>query len=187
MAYDQDTTGTQVAADFAFEIKGKTILITGASPGGLGSTFAEIIAKHSPAVIILTGRSPEKVNTTVEAVTAATSSTVNVKALNLDLTSLISVRKAAEEVNSWTDVGQIDVLVNNAGIMAQPFKLTEDGVESQFQANHLGHFLFTNLIMGKLLKSDAPRVVNVSSGGHRYSAVRWYDYNFQVSHHTTIC
>jgi NAD(P)-dependent dehydrogenase (short-subunit alcohol dehydrogenase family) len=53
--------------------------------------------------------------------------------------------------------------VNNAGIMAVPYRLTEDGFESQFRTNHLGHFLFTNLIMDKILASKAPRTVQISS------------------------
>ncbi|KAM0554829.1 hypothetical protein ACHAPJ_006562 [Fusarium lateritium] len=62
--------------------------------------------------------------------------------------------------------------------MAVPFQLTEDGTERQFATNFLGHFLFTNLILGKVLKAKAPRVINVSSNGHRFSSVR-FDYNFQ--------
>ncbi|TFK86693.1 NAD(P)-binding protein, partial [Polyporus arcularius HHB13444] len=87
-------------------------------------------------------------------------------------------RKAAAEVLSWPE--PIDVLVNNAGIMATPYGKTVDGIESQFGTNHIGHFLFTNLIMPKLLESkQGPRVVNVSSNGHRLSDIRWDDFNFQ--------
>ncbi|TFK78017.1 NAD(P)-binding protein, partial [Polyporus arcularius HHB13444] len=73
----------------------------------------------------------------------------------------------------------IDVLVNNAGIMATPYGKTVDGIESQFGTNHIGHFLFTNLIIPKLLESKQGRVVNVSSNGHRLSDIRWDDFNFQ--------
>jgi NAD(P)-dependent dehydrogenase (short-subunit alcohol dehydrogenase family) len=103
---------------------------------------------------------------------------INVKSLKIDLASFKSVREAAETVNGWADVPRIDVLVNNAGIMATPFSLTEDGIENQFQSNHLGPFLFTNLIMHKILASPSPRVVVVTSNGHRFGGIRWYDVSF---------
>ncbi|RSL90360.1 hypothetical protein CEP51_000754 [Fusarium floridanum] len=62
--------------------------------------------------------------------------------------------------------------------MTVPYGLTEDGIEKQFQTNHLGHFLFTNLIMNKILSARAPRVVSISSAGHRHHSIRWTDYNF---------
>ena len=73
------------------------------------------------------------------------------------------------------------MLVNNAGVMATGYALSQEGIESQFVANHLGHFLFTNLIMPKLLTAEAPRVVAVASDGHRLSPIRWDDLNFDVS------
>lgn len=97
--------------------------------------------------------------------------------------SFADVCKAAETVNSWAVVPQVDVLVNNAGIMAVPYKLTEDGVESQFQTNHLSRFLFTNLIMDKILVSKAPRIIFVSSSLHRIGHIRWSDYNFNEGKH----
>lgn len=109
--------------------------------------------------------------------------TVNVKPLPLNLLSFTDVRKAADTLKSWADVPQIDILINNAGIMAVPYKLTEDGFETQFQTNHLSHFLFTNLIMDKILASNAPRVIFVSSGVHRIGHIRWSDYNFNEGKH----
>ncbi|KAK7964446.1 hypothetical protein PG988_011420 [Apiospora saccharicola] len=103
-------------------------------------------------------------------------SAVETRLLQLDLGSFASVRKAAQEVNAYAE--NIDVLVNNAGIMAVPYAQTEDGLESQLQTNHLGHFLFTNLIMDKILASGpTSRVVNVSSQGYRIGGVRYFDYN----------
>ncbi|KZL81555.1 short-chain dehydrogenase reductase family [Colletotrichum incanum] len=101
---------------------------------------------------------------------------VRVKSLALDLTSFANVRNSAETVKSWTDVPRINLVVNNAGIMAVPYKLTEDGFESH-------HFLFTNLIMSKILASTAPRIVNVSSAAHRLHHMRWTDYNFNEGKH----
>ena len=101
-----------------------------------------------------------------------------VRTLALDLSSLKQIRQAAHEVNTY-DEG-IDVLVNNAGIMASPFWKTEDGLEAQFGTNYIGPFLFTNLIMNKVTAVGTARIVNVSSDGHRLSPIRFDDYGFQV-------
>ncbi|KAK5998912.1 Short-chain dehydrogenase TIC 32 A [Cladobotryum mycophilum] len=175
--YNRETVGTELVADYADLIRGKTVLTTGISPSGLGAKFVETIAAGKPKLLILAGRSPEKNQVTADAITKAHPE-VAVRLLQLDLGSFATVRKAGEEVLSWDDVPVIDVLVNNAGIMAVPYKLTEDGWESQFATNHLGHFLFTNLIIDKVLASPSPRVVNVSSGGHQWSWIRHPDPNF---------
>ena len=172
------TTGSELVKELAAEIKGRVILVTGVTPNGLGAVFAEAVAHGQPALLILTARSPSKAAKTAEVIEAIG---VPTKVLQLDLGSLASVRKAADEVNSWADTPYIDLLVNNAGIMGVEFQLSPDGFESQFATNHLGHFLFTNLIMNKLRASRSPRIVNVSSDGHRLSPIRWDDYNFRVS------
>lgn len=100
--------------------------------------------------------------------------------VQLDLSSLAAVREAAATINSWKDIPHIDVLVNNAGIMGTEYKLTVNGHEQQFASNHLGHFLFINLIMNRLLASEAPRAVSVSSEARRFSPIRWGGYNFNV-------
>jgi NAD(P)-dependent dehydrogenase (short-subunit alcohol dehydrogenase family) len=102
------------------------------------------------------------------------------RVLKLHLASLAAVRQAAETVKSWTEVPHIDVVVNNVGSMGTPFMLTADGFESQFGTNHLGHFLFTNLIMGKILASKPPRVLNITSDSHRLNLIRWGYYDFSV-------
>jgi NAD(P)-dependent dehydrogenase (short-subunit alcohol dehydrogenase family) len=173
------TTVHQLAQEYAPIIKGKTILTTGVSPRGLGALFVEAIAVAEPGLVILAGRSIGKLQQTADHL-AAKFPNLKTRLLTLDLSSLKSVRSAAEEVHAWTDVPNIDVLVNNAGIMATDFKLTKDGFENQFASNHLGHFLFTNLIIDKILASEAPRVVSVSSNGHRLGAIRWGDPHFSV-------
>ena len=178
--YDADTTANVVVHDLATQIAGKAILTTGVSPGGLGAVFVTQIAAAGPALLILAGRNPSKTQAMVEAVTEANSK-VRTRTLQLDLESLKNVRRAAAEVNSWTNVPAIDVLVNNAGIMACDYGKTEDGIERQFAVGHVGPFLFTNLIMEKLMKANTARVVSVSSDGHRLSAMRWPDIGFSVS------
>ncbi len=163
----------------ADKIKGKVILTTGVSPGGLGAIFLQAIIKAEPRVLILAGRNTVKSNETARLLKAGNPG-VEIRVLELNLASLAAVRTAAATVNGWDDVPNIDVLVNNAGVMALDYALTADGYETHFAANHLGHFLFTNLIMDKLLASPAPRVVSVSSDGHRLSPIRFEDYNFHV-------
>lgn len=178
--YTNKTTVQELVTDYASIIKGKVILTTGVTPGGLGASFVEAIAEASPALLILAGRNEAKNQKTADAITAKNPN-VKTRNLVLDLSSLKAVRKAAEEVNSWDDVPQIDVLVNNAAIMAVDYALTEDGFESQFATGHLGHFLFTNLIIEKVLAAKDPRVVSVSSDGHRAQGIRFADPHFSVS------
>ncbi|KAL4942590.1 hypothetical protein BDV06DRAFT_159389 [Aspergillus oleicola] len=176
--YSATTTATELTTIFTSSIKSKIVLTTGPSPTSIGATFVQTIASANPALIILAGRSTTKLQQTADSIKSSNPE-VPVRLLTLDLGSLAAVRQAAEEVNSWDDVPRIDVLVNNAGIMGTKFALTPDGYESQFATNHLGHFLFTNLVMGKIIKADMPRVVNVSSDGHRLGPIRWGDYNFR--------
>ncbi|KAM5343109.1 hypothetical protein ACJ41O_014075 [Fusarium nematophilum] len=164
-------------ASYAPLIKGKTILTTGVTPGGLGATFVSATAAASPALLILAGRNAPKLDEISDAIQSAHPN-VKTRKLVVDLSSMDSVRNAAREVNGWADVPKIDVVVNNAGLMAIPFALTVDGFETQFAAGHLGHFLLTNLLMDKILASEAPRVINVSSNGHSLGAVRFRDPHF---------
>jgi NAD(P)-dependent dehydrogenase (short-subunit alcohol dehydrogenase family) len=178
--YDANTTTTELVTDYKALIKNKIILTTGVTPGSLGGSFVQSLAKAEPACLILAGRNTAKLEQCVCDLQTANPK-LKTRTLQIDLGSLKSVRSAADQVNSWSDIPAIDVLVNNAGIMATEYGLSEDGVESQFATNHLGPFLFTNLIMGKILRSESPRVVMVTSDGHRLSPVRFDDYNFDVS------
>jgi NAD(P)-dependent dehydrogenase (short-subunit alcohol dehydrogenase family) len=181
-SYNCDTRASELVPYYAPQIVGKAILITGVSPGSLGESFVKQVAAAKPATFILAGRSMAKMQGLVDELNIAHPE-VRVKCLALNLLSFTDVRKAAETLNSWEDVPCIDVLVNNAGIMAVPYKKSEDGFESQFQSNHLSHFLFTNLIMGKILSSTSPRIVIISSGVHRVGNIRWTDYNFNDGKH----
>eukprot|EP00058_Branchiostoma_floridae_P027906 XP_002613397.1 hypothetical protein BRAFLDRAFT_118764 [Branchiostoma floridae] len=101
----------------------------------------------------------------------------NVVTEKMDLASLKSVREFALKVNARES--RLDILINNAGIMACPQWKTEDGFEMQFGTNHLGHFLLTNLLLDKLKKSAPSRVVNVSSGAHEQGAINFDDINLE--------
>ncbi|KAL6856694.1 NAD(P)-binding protein [Trichoderma novae-zelandiae] len=176
--YTKDTAADELVKDLAGEIAGRVILVTGVSQGTLGGIFLEYIAKANPAGLILAGRTLSRTRQTAEALQAAHPA-VDIRTLQVDLSSLAAVREAAATVNSWKDVPHIDVLVNNAGIMAVPHQVTVDGFEMQFGSNHLGPFLFTNLIIDKILASKTRRIVNVSSSGHRLNPIRFFDYNFR--------
>ncbi|RAH59713.1 short-chain dehydrogenase [Aspergillus piperis CBS 112811] len=175
-SYSSQTSAEQVAQDCQNAIANKTVLVTGVSPGGLGAEFAKVIAIHGPSLLILASRDIVKAQQTAQEI-AVIAPGVPTRLLELDLRSQAQVRIAAKEVLTYKE--DIDVLVNNAGVMASPLSLTDDGIESQFATNHVGHFLFTNLIMKKLVvPGKSCRVVNVSSNGHLLSSVRFHDWNF---------
>lgn len=168
-----------LAAAYAHYIRGKVVLVTGVSPNSLGAAFVKAIAVSKPFELILAGRTLSKVQQTAQVI-AADYPYVKVRTLELDLSSLATVRTASEELNKWTAVRHVDVLFNSAGVMAVDWHATPDGYESQLAINYLAPFLFTNLIMGKLLNSKSPRVIMVSDVAHRLSPIRFGDCNFQV-------
>lgn len=177
--YNTHTTTNELVSDYAHLIRGKTILTTGVSSGSLGGFFVQSIAQAKPARLILAARNANKLSQTASEITTAQPG-LQVRTLQVDLGSLKSVREAAAQVNAWDDLPAIDVLVNNAGIMAVDYHVSPEGFESHLATNHLGPFLFTNLIMDKLAASAEPRVVVVSSDGHRLNPFRFDDYNFDV-------
>ena len=137
-----------------------TILVTGATDG-LGKHVASALARRG-ATVLLHGRSPERLEVTLEELRGQTSSQ-KVGSYLADLSSLAAVRDLAERILSEYD--RLDVLVNNAGIIVQERKESEDGYELTFAVNYLSHFLLTSLLL-PLLKNSAPaRVVNVASAG----------------------
>jgi NAD(P)-dependent dehydrogenase (short-subunit alcohol dehydrogenase family) len=149
------------AADLP-DLSGRTVVVTGAS-SGLGAITARELARAG-AHVVLAVRDVAKGEGVARAFTGSW------EARALDLASLASVRAFAER---WT--GDLDILINNAGIMAVPQGTTADGFELQFGTNHLGHFALTNL----LLPHVTDRVVTVSSGAHRIGRMRLDDLNWQ--------
>ena len=141
---------------------GRTILVTGCTLGGLGHFTALELARRG-ARVVLAGRSPEKLAETEREILADVPHAELVQ-LEVDLSDLRSVRTAAAEA---APLGPIDVLVNNAGVMAPPYRRTVDGLELQMATNHFGPFLLTGLLLPALVSSGAARVVTVSSQMHR--------------------
>jgi NAD(P)-dependent dehydrogenase (short-subunit alcohol dehydrogenase family) len=171
--FTKDSTAGEVAAYYSSNIANKVILTTGVSPGGLGAFFAEAIVAQNPKLLILAGRDASKIQETADSISKAHPN-VNTRALVLDLSDLKQVWTAAKEVLSYEE--DINVLVNNAAVMASPYGTTKDGLEMQFGTGHVGHFFFTNLIL-----AVKGRIVNITSDGHRLSPIRFDDWGFSVS------
>jgi NAD(P)-dependent dehydrogenase (short-subunit alcohol dehydrogenase family) len=166
MSYGAATTTDEVldGVDFA----GKVAVVTGGS-AGLGLETARALAARGAEVVIAV-RDPSKGASSLDTVGA------NGRLVTLDLASLDGVRAGAAAVrDGWPSV---DLLVNNAGVMATPEGRTADGFELQVGTNHLGHFLFTALLAPTL--SNESRVVNVSSRGHMVSGMDWDDPHYRA-------
>ncbi|RDW60286.1 hypothetical protein BP5796_11892 [Coleophoma crateriformis] len=172
------TTGDEVATALRDQIKGKTILITGPSKSSIGAETAISIAAGSPKLILLAGRTQNKIQPVIDTVQQKYPA-VATTFIALDLADQDSVRKAAKEILSKID--SLDVLINNAGVMGvREYTTTVQGIETQFGINHIGHFLLTKLLMPKLLAAkNGARVINVSSFGHLAMGVRFDDWNFK--------
>ncbi|KZV80425.1 NAD(P)-binding protein [Exidia glandulosa HHB12029] len=138
------STAQDVVALFPNAAARKTIVITGPSPTGIGGETAVGFALAGAHTLILLGRSSSSLQPVVERIKAANADTI-VKIVEVDLSSLSSVRKALGKVEKV----DVDVLVNNAGIMCAPFVLTEGMVESHFAVNFLSHFVLSNLLRPK--------------------------------------
>lgn len=149
---------------------GRVAVITGANTG-LGYETALALADRG-AHVVLAVRNLDKGKDAAARITAR-SPHADVALAELDLTSLASVRAAAEQLRSAHD--RIDLLINNAGVMWTPKSTTRDGFELQFGTNHLGHFALTGLLLDRLLPVAGSRVVTVSSLGHRIRADIHFD------------
>ncbi|HZZ52431.1 MAG TPA: SDR family NAD(P)-dependent oxidoreductase [Pseudonocardia sp.] len=150
--------------------RGRTAVITGANTG-LGFETASALAARG-ASVILAVRDLDKGKRAAARVAEATPG-ADVTLQRLDLSSLSSVREAAEALRAAHE--RIDLLINNAGVMYTPKGTTADGFETQFGTNHLGHFALTGLLLDRLLSTSGSRVVTVSSIGHRIRARIHFD------------
>ncbi len=149
---------------------GRTVLVTGAN-SGLGVRTAEALAAQGARVLM--GCRHEARAEAARALVAAAATGPAPVVVPLDLADLASVRAAASEVDGLVD--RLDVLMNNAGVMATPPARTADGFEMQFGTNHLGHFALTGLLLPVLGRATAPRVVTTSSNGHKLGRVDFDD------------
>ena len=170
--FGHDTTTDEVLD--GIDLSGKKVLITGAS-GGLGAETARAMASKGASVVI-TARDIDKAQGAVDAIIASTGNS-DITIESVELGSLDSIRAFGQRWNANHD--RLDILINNAGVMACPQDTTSDGFERQFGTNHLGHFTLTGLIAPTLLASGAARIVNLSSRGHFRGTVDFDDVMFE--------
>src|SRR5271156_4814558 len=143
------------------DMSDRTVVVTGAN-SGIGRAAASMLA-GAGAHVVLAVRDTDKGNAAAAAMPGA------VEVRQLDLASLASVHEFAEGCSD-----DIDILINNAGVMIPPLTRTADGYELQFGTNHLGHFALTNL----LLPQGTGRIVTVSSSAHQMGAIDFTDLNW---------
>jgi NAD(P)-dependent dehydrogenase (short-subunit alcohol dehydrogenase family) len=149
------------------DLSSKVIIVTGGN-SGVGKESCLQLSKHSPARLYMTARTQAKYDAALADIKKQNPD-ANITFLSLDLASFASIKDAAATVLAEND--RLDVLMNNAGIMAVPPGLTKEGFEIQFGTNHVGHALLTKLLMPLLLETAAQpgsdvRIINVSSGAH---------------------
>lgn len=156
------------------DLTGKFVIVTGGS-SGLGEETARAVASAG-AEVLISARDPARGDASVARIgDEVPGARISCEIMALD--DLESVRRFAEAVLRVHP--RIDILINNAGIMATPFSRTRDGFESQLGTNHLSHFLLTALLMPALLRAAPARVISVASAGHHMSDILWDDPNFE--------
>uniref|UniRef100_A0A3B1J630 Zgc:112332 n=1 Tax=Astyanax mexicanus TaxID=7994 RepID=A0A3B1J630_ASTMX len=158
-------------------LDGKTVIITGANTG-IGKETARDLAKRG-ARVILACRDVEKAEAARKEL-VEDSGNPNIVAKEMDLSDTKSIKEFADIIN--TEEKQLNILINNAGIMMCPYLKTADGFEMQFGVNHLGHFLLTYLLLDLLKRSAPARIVNVASVAHTWGSIRLDDINSEKSY-----
>ena len=172
-AFGPDSTTDEVIQ--GIDLSGKRAVITGAS-SGLGVETARALASAG-ASVVLVARDKTKLDAALATLQAAVPEGRLDTAL-LDLADLDSVRAGASQL--LEKCPQINLLINNAGVMACPLMRTAQGFEMQFGTNHVGHFLLTCLLAPALVAGAPARVVNLSSAGHKFGALDLDDPNYHV-------
>lgn len=171
-AFGEKSTTDEVLA--GKDLTGKTVFVTGGN-SGLGQETGRAMAARG-AHVILAGRDQSKLDAAVAAIKAEQPD-AQLETIICDLGSLDSVRACGAEANTRFD--KIDLLINNAGVMACPLGHTADGFEMQFGTNHLGHFALTKHLMPLVEAGEDKRIVNLSSRGHHFAPVDLDDPHFE--------
>ncbi len=159
------------------DLSGKVAFVTGGS-AGLGKETVLQLSKHSPSHLYLAARTPSKAEAAIRDIKAVVPN-ANITFLELNLASLESVNEASNKFLATSE--RLDLLINNAGIMAQPAGLTKDGYEIQFGTNHIGHALLTKRLLPILDKTSRQpgadvRIVSLSSAGFRFAPASGIDF-----------
>lgn len=157
---------------------GKIIVVTGANTG-LGFETAKVLAGKG-ARVLLGCRSQSKAQDAKDRIMAAFPE-ADLVIVALDLGSLASIHKAAQQINQEP---RLDVLINNAGIMVPPLEYTQDGFESQFGVNHLGPFALTSLLLDKIRATANARIVSTASIAHKRGKINFNDIDAKKSYST---
>ena len=150
------------------DLAGRRVLVTGGN-SGIGLEAARVLA-GAGAQVVIACRDLEKGERALADIRTSAAG-AGVELLRLDLADLAVVEAAAEEYRSR--FGHLDVLINNAGVMAVPYRATVDGFEMQFGTNHLGHFALGGHLLPALLAGTQARVVTISSGMHKFGRMSW--------------
>lgn len=156
------------------------LAITGPTSGIGAVTLQELCTDFDQ--IFLLARNKEKADQLIS--TLPKNQQGKVMFINLDLSDMNSVKNAANTLSKKTE--HLDVLINNAGGIFPKKEITKDGFELTLSANHLGHFLLTNLLMPVLLNSGSPKVINVSSEAHRAAKVDFSNLNYQHGRYSSF-
>ncbi|KAE9380548.1 short-chain dehydrogenase [Stipitochalara longipes BDJ] len=177
--FNQFSTGEEVAKAYTSRCESKTFVITGTSEGGIGAATALALAYGNPKTLFLTGRTLSKTAPVIKAIRTINP---NIKTIfvDVDLTDQDSIREAARSVLESGDAEKIHGLINNAGVMTvMPYTTTKQGIELQFGTNHIGHFLWTNLLLSRVLAAGPhARIVNVASTAYAMSDANLNNYNW---------
>ena len=158
-----------------WDLKNKTVVISGAT-NGIGKAAAIELSKER-SKLIFTYRNESLANDLLAEIKDLSPDT-QVHSVYCDFSNQDSIKKCAEEINEMSE--NIDVLINNAGVVNTSYHETSDGIENTFAVNHLGYFLFTNLLLHKLKGESETRIINVSSAAHSFvKEIQWQDINFK--------
>ena len=158
-----------------WNLKNKTVVISGAT-NGIGKAAAIELSKER-SKLIFTYRNESLANDLLAEIKDL-SPDAQVHSVYCDFSNQDSIKKCAEEINEMCE--NIDVLINNAGVVNTSYHETSDGIENTFAVNHLGYFLFTNLLLHKLKGESETRIINVSSAAHSFvKEIQWQDINFK--------
>ena len=149
-----------------WNLKNKTVVISGAT-NGIGKAAAIELSKENPK-LIFTYRNESLAKDLLGEIKVL-SPEIQVHSVFCDFSNQDSIKKCAEEINGLCK--DIDVLVNNAGVAITSYHETSGGIENTFAVNHLGYFLFTNLLLQKLKGEDETRIINVSSAAHSFASI----------------
>jgi NAD(P)-dependent dehydrogenase (short-subunit alcohol dehydrogenase family) len=161
--------------------EGRIIIVTGANTG-LGYEDSLILAKKG-AKVIMACRNLEKANAAKDSIIKEVAN-ADLEVMEIDLSSMSSVRNFAKTFQSKYD--QLDILINNAGVMMPPYSKTEDGFELQFAANYLGHFLLTGLLLEIILKTPNSRIVSLSSIAHKSGKINFDDLQSEEKYSASV-